>query len=177
MMVRPTIVPKVAKLVVPAAVPRACGRRERTAALPRPSAAAITSSGTAASVKLVAKWAAEASAKVAASAAIAVPVLRLGAWPLPGARPMPSGPASGAGIMVAPEGVLAAGPHGVSLRCQGLHHVQACRPAGWAQPGQDSGGRPGGEEDQQLIKGGGEDRERRARRRLDHRPAQEGADE
>src|SRR5215472_9849511 len=148
MMVRPTIVPRVAKLVAPAAAPHACGRRERTVKLPRPSTAAMRSSGIAASVNPVAKWAAEASAKVAASAAIAVPVFRLGAWPLRGARPMPFSPASGAGVMVAPGGVVAAGPHARSLLCQGSHDVQACRPAGWAQGGQDSGGRAGGEEDQ-----------------------------
>src|SRR6516225_8284112 len=175
MMVRPTIVPRAAKLVVPAAAPHACGRWKKTAELTRPSTTAMRSSGIAASVKPTAKWMAEASAKVAASAAIAAPVLRLGARRLWGARPRPFRPAWGAGVMVAPAGVLAAGPCGASLRRQGLHHVQACRPAGWAQPGQDSGGGASGEEDQQLDGGRGEGRERGARRRLDHGPAQERA--
>src|SRR5215468_6281061 len=78
MMVRPRIVPKVAKAVVPTAMPQACARRVSAAELPTPSTAAITSSGIAALVKPVAKWTVEASAKVTLSAAIAIPVLRLG---------------------------------------------------------------------------------------------------
>src|SRR5215469_10217634 len=77
MMVRPRVVPNVAKAAVLVAMAQARGRWVRTAELPAPSAAAITSSGIAASVKPVAKWTAEASAKAAASAAIAVPALLL----------------------------------------------------------------------------------------------------
>jgi hypothetical protein len=67
-------VPKVAKAVVPTAIPQACAPRDRAAELPMPSTAAITSSGIAALLKPVAKWTAEASANVAASAAISSPV-------------------------------------------------------------------------------------------------------
>src|SRR5215472_7862065 len=93
MMVRPRMVPNVAKAAVLVAMAQARGRWVRTAELPAPSTAAITSSGIAASAKPVAKWAAEASAKVAASAAIAMPVLLLGAQ-----RRL--GSAFGAGVMV-----------------------------------------------------------------------------
>src|SRR5262245_42427233 len=78
MMARPTVVPNVAKAVVPTAAPQACARRVRTAEAPAASTAAITSSGIAAWVKPVPKWMAEAIAKVAASAVIAIPILRLG---------------------------------------------------------------------------------------------------
>src|SRR6516225_8445257 len=97
MMVRPSTVPNVAKAAVPVAMPRACARWVRIAELPAPSTAAMTSSGIAASVKPVVKWTAEASAKVAASVAIAIPVFLLGAR-----RPLCS--TCGAGVMVAPCG-------------------------------------------------------------------------
>src|SRR5215469_11599829 len=93
MMVRPRMVPNVAKAAVLVAMAQVRGRWVRTAELPAPSTAAITSSGIAASAKPVAKWTAEASAKVAASAAIALPVLLLGAR-----RRL--GSAFGAGVMV-----------------------------------------------------------------------------
>src|SRR6516162_9774717 len=137
MMVRPTIVPRAAKLVVLAAAPHAYGSRARTAALPRPSTAAMRSSGIAASVKPTVKWVAEASAKVAASAAIAVPVFRLGALPLWGARLMLSSPASGAGVIGAPRGVLAAGPPGRVIALPGRASCPGVPPGGpgAARPG------------------------------------------
>src|SRR5712691_6284616 len=98
MMVRPRMVPNVAKAVVPAAMLQACVRWVRAAELPAPSTAAITSSGIAALVKPVAKWTAEASAKVAASAAIAIPVLLLSV------RRRLGSAACGVEVMVAPYG-------------------------------------------------------------------------
>src|SRR5215470_16007534 len=113
MMVRPRIVPKVAKAVVPTAMPQACARRVSAAELPAPSTAAITSSGIAALVKPVAKWTVEASAKVTLSAAIAIPVLRLGVR-----RRRRS--ACGVDVMIGPYGLVwpsvLAGWSGIGLR-------------------------------------------------------------
>src|SRR2546429_7593538 len=77
-MAGPARVPNGGKAAAPTATPQAWARWVRTAEPPAASTAAITSSGIAAWVKPVPKWMAAAIAKVAASAAIAIPILLLG---------------------------------------------------------------------------------------------------
>src|SRR5215469_5342846 len=80
MMVRPSAVPRVAAVAAVMAMPQARGCRDRAAVLPRARMPAMTSSGIAASGKLMAKCTAEAPAKAAASAAISSPVALLTVW-------------------------------------------------------------------------------------------------